>query len=85
MWIGFGIHPWFAHLYRDSLEQHLSSMRTYLEKNPAAFVGELGLDKSAKTKETGACEFEAQCEVFLQQMRIAGELKRPVSIHCVRA
>jgi len=55
-------------------------LRGYLEDNPAACVGEIGLDGAVDPR----CD-ELQMDFFLKQMRIAGEYERPVSVHCVRA
>ena len=51
-----------------------------LKENPAACVGEIGIDH-ALDKST----FADQETVFLRQLAIAAELWRPVTIHCVRA
>jgi len=77
-----GVHPWFAHNLSLGWRERL---REVLEANTSALVGEIGLDKAARTKETGKCEYAAQVEVFRQQLEIAHELHRPVSIHCVRS
>ncbi len=74
--ISFGLHPWHAsHRTKDWLE----SLRALLREYPAA-VGEIGLDH-ALGKET----FEDQEQVFLTQLSLAAELRRPVSVHCRRA
>eukprot|EP01089_Gocevia_fonbrunei_P013975 TRINITY_DN3728_c0_g1_i1.p1 TRINITY_DN3728_c0_g1~~TRINITY_DN3728_c0_g1_i1.p1 ORF type:complete len:216 (+),score=37.86 TRINITY_DN3728_c0_g1_i1:33-680(+) len=57
-----------------------------IRDSPYAIVGEIGLDKAAKTPDTGKCEFEShQLEIFIKQLKIAHDLNRPVSVHCVRA
>lgn len=80
--VGLGIHPWWAHLARPGWGARL---RTALEQLPHAIIGEIGLDKIATTKETGKTEWAAQVQVWEEQMRLASELRRPVSMHCVRA
>lgn len=57
-------------------------MRELFAETPAAAVGEIGLDKGSHGKNI---EFLEQVEVFQQQLELAKELERPVSIHCVRA
>jgi len=78
----FAVHPWFAH--RRSADW-LDELEEYLVRNPSAIVGEIGLDRAAKAPDTGRCEHEHQLEVFEKQLRLAGRLRRPASIHCVRA
>ncbi|XP_010525024.1 PREDICTED: uncharacterized protein LOC104802901 isoform X2 [Tarenaya hassleriana] len=45
-------------------------------------VCEIGLDKGSKGREI---DFSDQVGVFRQQLELAKELKKPVSVHCVRA
>ena len=79
---GFGIHPWWSNLdfSSSSWQDHLIKL---LEKFPSACVAEIGLDKikNASTPQ----EFSRQVELFEAQMDIAAAMKRPVSVHCVRA
>lgn len=79
---GFGIHPWYAHRVQEGWLQRLEQ---HLLRVPHAFVGEIGLDKVAITPDTHKCEYDAQLEVFRQQVFLAGRLRRPVSVHCVRS
>mmetsp|Transcript_5574 Transcript_5574/g.15575 ORF Transcript_5574/g.15575 Transcript_5574/m.15575 type:complete len:241 (-) Transcript_5574:85-807(-) len=78
----FGVHPWFAHRAENGWIERL---RLRLASHPAALLGEIGLDKAARTPETRRCEYEAQQEVFAAQLALAAELRRPVSVHCVRS
>lgn len=73
----FGLHPWYLSERTESWEQ---SLMTYLEEFPAAGVGEIGLDRWMKDFDD-----EDQAEVFARQWAIAHELKRPLSVHCLRA
>ena len=77
-----GIHPWFAHRVGEGW---LERLRVALLKHPRALVGEIGLDKVARTPETKRCEYATQKLVFQQQLQLATQLQRPVSVHCVRA
>lgn len=79
---GLGVHPWRAHLVAAGWEERLEAA---LKAQPKALVGEIGLDKAVRTPETGETEWESQLAVFKAQMRLAGVLGRPVSVHCVRA
>lgn len=78
-WIkpSFGLHPWHVKTrspcWRDALLRYLTAF-------PDAGVGEIGLDRWISDP-----DLAAQDEVFREQMSIAHDLDRPVSIHCLRA
>jgi TatD DNase family protein len=74
--VAFGLHPWYVH---ERTPAWLDTLAASLQGTPST-VGEIGLDH-ALDKST----FAAQEEVFLAQIRLAGQLARPVSIHCRRA
>eukprot|EP00607_Mallomonas_marina_P003440 CAMPEP_0182431604 /NCGR_PEP_ID=MMETSP1167-20130531/50462_1 /TAXON_ID=2988 /ORGANISM="Mallomonas Sp, Strain CCMP3275" /LENGTH=187 /DNA_ID=CAMNT_0024618125 /DNA_START=247 /DNA_END=807 /DNA_ORIENTATION=+ len=80
---GLGLHPWFAHNPED--DRWLDRLRSYLVSNRQMIVGEIGLDRLWKPPETRKNELDAQHEVFLAQLHLATELRRPVSIHCVKS
>ncbi|KAJ8434907.1 hypothetical protein Cgig2_003346 [Carnegiea gigantea] len=67
----FGVHPWYV------TERSPDWFRT-----PYAAGGEIGLDKGSRGREI---DFNVQVEVFKQQLELARELRRPASVHCVRA
>jgi len=73
----FGIHPWQAH---EAGGQWQGRLREWLGKYPRAGVGECGLDRSV-----AAPDVAVQGPVFLAQLRLARELGRTLTIHCVRA
>jgi TatD DNase family protein len=73
----FGIHPWQAHTASDGWQQRLRSL---LEKYPRASIGECGLDHWVSEP-----SLEIQRPVFTAQLRLARELDRPVTIHCLKA
>ncbi|MCS6770876.1 MAG: TatD family hydrolase [Kiritimatiellae bacterium] len=73
----FGVHPWYVHEQPTDWEE---SLRDYLEDFPQAGVGEVGLDRWKSD-----LPWEGQVDAFRRQLRLARELKRPVSIHCLRA
>ena len=64
-----GTHPWFA----DKHDQSLLEKR--LLENPAAGVGEIGLDSKAPLEQEA---------VFAAQFALAAKLRRPVVVHCVK-
>ncbi|HVJ45449.1 MAG TPA: TatD family hydrolase [Luteolibacter sp.] len=73
----FGIHPWHAHTAEPGWQDRLTDL---LEKHPTASIGECGVDGWIE-----APSFEIQTPVFLDQLRLARELDRPVTIHCLKA
>ncbi|GAB4816078.1 hypothetical protein N2152v2_003124 [Parachlorella kessleri] len=60
----------------------LQDLRQKLVNNPRAGLGECGIDKGPKAPKV---DVALQLDIFTQQLQLAQELRRPVSIHCVRA
>ncbi|KAL6546662.1 hypothetical protein OROMI_022383 [Orobanche minor] len=75
----FGLHPWFI---TERSPDWLKTLKEFLTANPTAAVGEIGLDKGSIGKQI---DFTDQVDVFRQQLRLAKELRKPASVHCVRA
>lgn len=73
----FGIHPWHAHEVATGWEGRL---RDRLERHPLGSVGECGVDQWVSTPPP-----EVQVPVFAAQVRIARDMKRPLTIHCLKA
>ncbi len=71
----FGVHPWFVSELPENWEERL---RAVLNQFPHAPVGEIGLDA---IREGDAA---LQERVFLRQLAVAEELKRPVVLHGAR-
>lgn len=60
----------------------VATMRHCLVRMPWAIVGEIGLDRNRDFKRN----FEShQLKVWREQLRIAVELRRPISVHTVKA
>lgn len=82
VWPQYGIHPWWV---TDDLaaqeETWGSELRSRLRRDPAAGVGETGLDKTRRA----AASLDVQRKVCLAHLRIARDERRPVTLHCVRA
>ena len=69
-----GLHPWKV---ESSLAASVAStLRAALGTDPAAGVGEIGLDR-LKTKAVTS----VQREIFLAQLAVAADLHRPVVLH----
>ncbi|KAK9681836.1 hypothetical protein RND81_10G030900 [Saponaria officinalis] len=75
----FGIHPWEV---QERSPSWFTVLRQYFDSTPSASVGEIGLDKGSRGREI---DFNDQVDVFRKQLELAKELKKPASVHCVRA
>ncbi|KAK1326216.1 hypothetical protein QJS10_CPA01g00463 [Acorus calamus] len=75
----FGLHPWFV---GERSPDWFELMKEFFRNTPSAAVGEVGLDKGSHGKKI---DFGTQVDVFRQQLELAKDLNRPVSVHCVRA
>lgn len=73
----YGIHPWRAATVREGWEGRL---RQRLEADPRATVGEIGVDGWVDAPGMGV-----QREVFLRQVRMAAEMRRVMTVHCLKA
>eukprot|EP01138_Halocafeteria_seosinensis_P006954 gb/GECG01007112.1/.p1 GENE.gb/GECG01007112.1/~~gb/GECG01007112.1/.p1 ORF type:complete len:391 (+),score=58.49 gb/GECG01007112.1/:1-1173(+) len=81
----FGVHPYKveeALEFKD--EDDGLNWKEFLEQlllaHPYAGVGEIGIHHAS-----GCADMEKQMDIFEQQLELAAEMKRPVSIHCVKA
>ena len=73
----FGVHPWYVrHLPSDWFE----ALERYLDKNPVAAIGEIGLDGVLDD-----IPMELQEKVFVRQVECAERMRRPVVLHGARA
>ena len=73
----FGLHPWYV---RGKSANWMTALTDLLVGEPAAAVGEIGLDHAIKERHD-----DEQAEVFTAQLRLARALERPASIHCRKA
>ena len=71
----YGIHPMIATQTNDEM---LAKLREFLEGDSSAMVGEAGIDKRYPGYNDGT-----QDRIFLEQAKLALELKRDLQIHCV--
>ena len=82
---GFGVHPWQAHEVTAGWQARLAAR---LVDHPGALVGEIGLCKCARNLRGPGAKarvWPLQVEAFQQQLNIAARLRRPASVHCVKA
>ena len=72
-----GIHPWYIN--RDNINDELSKMKIAALKENVLALGECGLDRLCQT------DFKLQEKVFIEQIKWANEIAKPLIIHCVKA
>ncbi len=73
----YGVHPWFADTVKTGWQKRL---REILSHDPSASVGEIGVDGWVSSP-----TMKIQQDVFREQIQIAVEFGRPVTIHCLKA
>lgn len=71
----YGIHPW----YIKDVQEQMSELRRLVSGSNVVAIGEAGLDKMADTS------VAEQKEVFMAQVGLAEEIRKPLIIHCVKA
>ncbi len=76
-WYSMGLHPWQVN--EKSLADDIQKVRETAARPQVIAVGEAGLDKSIDTP------LDIQFRAFEAQVAIAGEMNKPMIIHCVRA
>jgi TatD DNase family protein len=72
-----GIHPW--HINKETMGQELENLKAGATQKNCLAIGECGLDKVCDI------DFKLQEEVFMEQIKIANQLQKPLIIHCVKA
>lgn len=73
----FGVHPWYT---REQTADWLRVLREFVTEFPNSGVGEIGLDRWKP-----GLAWDGQETMFTAQLRLAAELNRPASIHCLQA
>lgn len=59
-------------------------MQSVLQIDQQVMVGEIGLDKAYK-RNGSIVDYDKQLTLFRDQLQLATDFQRPVSVHCVRA
>lgn len=78
-WIipAFGLHPWFI---KERSTNWFDTLRRFLDANPRAGIGEIGLDRWIRDYDIAGQE-----KVFTAQLQLAAERNISASIHCLKA
>ncbi len=80
-WLSAGIHPWYIaeRLPSENNQKlQLEKLRKLAQYQDIKFIGECGLDRLKGSP------LPLQEEMFIKQIRIAEEVKKPLIIHCVK-
>lgn len=72
-----GVHPWF--ITEKNVKAQLHRISKLISHNNMLAIGECGLDKLIDVS------YPSQERIFIEQLKIAEENKKPVIIHCVKA
>ncbi|MFD2522822.1 TatD family hydrolase [Emticicia soli] len=75
-WLSAGIHPWYINEKLYNLQ--LKKLASVAKDSNIKFIGECGLDRLK------GATLPLQEEIFIKQIRIAEDVKKPVIIHCVK-
>jgi TatD DNase family protein len=75
-WLSAGIHPW--HISEKNQKLQIEKLRQLAQYQDVKFIGECGLDRLKGSP------LPLQEELFIKQIRLAEEVKKPLIIHCVR-
>lgn len=73
----YGLHPWQV---PERSPRWLEALRDHLERDPRAIVGECGLDRWKRP-----FDLPDQLQCLREQVNLAIELARPLTIHCLQA
>ena len=73
----YGLHPWY--IEAQSADEELERLNHIAREPRCMAIGECGLDKLSKV------EFALQERVFIEHIRIANDIGKPLIIHCVKA
>ena len=74
----YGLHPWWVKTRPDDW---LERLKTFLIRHPQSGVGEIGLDAHFPD----LAPMDDQILVCEQQLLLAWEFDRPVTVHCLKA
>ncbi len=73
----YGLHPW--ELKKENIEWQLQNLRRVATEKKCIAIGECGLDKLCAT------DMNLQNHVFIEHIKLANRLNKPLIVHCVRA
>ena len=72
-----GVHPWY--LNEETVRDEMRELRIAIDQHNILAIGECGLDRMSTS------DFELQKRYFIEQIKIAKDVSKPLIVHCVRA
>ncbi|WP_064196926.1 MULTISPECIES: TatD family hydrolase [Emticicia] len=75
-WLSTGIHPWYIN--ESNHKSQIEKLRQLANYKDIKLIGECGLDRLK------GCTLPLQEEIFIKQIRVAEDVKKPLIIHCVK-
>ena len=76
IYLSVGIHPWFIN--ENLLEKQFEILSQLANNQQVKLIGECGLDRIK------GVNLKLQEAIFIKQIRIAEDVKKPLIIHCVK-
>ena len=73
----YGLHP--LYLEKETCYEQLETLRRVAYEKRCLAIGECGLDKLSQV------DFDLQEELFIEQIKLANLIGKPLIIHCVKA
>ncbi len=73
----YGLHPWY--IEKTTIDHDLELLKMVVHEKRCLAIGECGLDKLSRV------DFNLQQDVFIEQIKIANQVNKPLIIHCVKA
>ncbi len=73
----YGLHPCF--LDKSTCNEQIKELEIIVNEKRCLAIGECGLDKLCNI------DFELQEKIFVEHIKIANKIKKPLIIHCVKA
>lgn len=75
--VSMGLHPWY--LDKENFSAQFDGLAAFAGNAEVLAIGECGLDKLSST------DWGLQLKAFQLQIKLAGDLNKPLIIHCVKA
>jgi len=73
----YGLHPWY--IDKDTCYDQLETLERIMHEKRCLAIGECGLDRLSTVP------FDLQEAIFVEQVKLANRVKKPLIIHCVKA
>jgi len=71
-----GLHPW--HIEEGKIDMQLQNVLLAAQNKNVLAIGEIGLDRTIDVS------IELQTKIFIEQIKIAEQVNKPIIVHCVK-